>query len=517
VVFAEIRLTGTSPHTLHVMTGTFHRNGSSEARLSWTVPSRRQTLTTNSVKTTTTSLSRLGIYGMEMVEPVLLAGLISGEPMLLIGAHGTGKSYLLNRLSSALGLDWRHYNASLLNFDDLIGYPLPDDQGQLRYMQTPSAIWGAESVFFDEISRCRPDMQNKLFPIIHERRCQGIKLERLVYRWSAMNPPDVDNDDFDGNGYLGSEPLDSALADRFAFVVEMPDWGEMKPEQQEQIIACREDDQVSAAAATRLRGLVDSGRASIPSLAGRFQQCLVAYVRVVMALLAHGDVNLSARRGGILLRNILAVHAAQLQHDAAASLADSAWLALLHGIPQRATGVKVSQVKLLTAHREAWKAAPRANDDPLVALLTERDPLKRVTRACQLSTLDSADLSSIVADALAALPPGGRHALAASVFETSAAGRLVAAVAEECAQLYSCVAIPQELAETVQARDVRHRTWQRVIQLLARMPKDDSETELTTNLLVSQFSIGEINSPANAEEVLAAWQEHRRRIRELAA
>jgi hypothetical protein len=49
------------------------------------------------------------------------------------------------------------------------------------------------------------------------------------------------------------------------------------------------------------------------------------------------------------------------------------------------------------------------------------------------------------------------------------------------------------------------------------MPKDDSETELATNLLVSQFSLGEFNSPADAEEVLAAWQEHRRRIQELAA
>ena len=74
-----------------------------------------------------------------------------------------------------------------------------------------------EAVFVDEISRCRPDLQNKLFPIIHERRVQGIALDRLVYRWSAMNPPPSEEDD-DEPTYRGSEALDVALADRFAFV-----------------------------------------------------------------------------------------------------------------------------------------------------------------------------------------------------------------------------------------------------------------------------------------------------------
>jgi len=64
-------------------------------------------------------------------------------------------------------------------------------------------------------------MQNKLFPVVHERRIQGILLESLRYRWAAMNPPVSEEDE---NGYVGSEPLDPALADRFAFVVVMPGW-----------------------------------------------------------------------------------------------------------------------------------------------------------------------------------------------------------------------------------------------------------------------------------------------------
>ena len=162
----------------------------------------------------------LGLHGLDPIAPVLLAALATEEPLLLIGPHGTAKSLLLTRVARALALEHRHYNASLLNFDDLIGFPLPGKDGQLQYARTPATVWGAGAVIFDEVSRCRPEIQNKLFPIIHERRVQGLALEGLRYRWAAMNPPCTDEDD---NGYAGSEPLDAALADRFAYVVPMPE------------------------------------------------------------------------------------------------------------------------------------------------------------------------------------------------------------------------------------------------------------------------------------------------------
>ena len=129
----------------------------------------------------------LGLLGWEKLEPVLLAALATEEPLLLIGKHGTAKSFLLERLARALGLIYRFYNASLINYDDLVGIPLPDEtKTSLRYITTPTAIWDAEVVFVDEINRTRPDLQNKLFPIIHERRVQGMELEKLRYRWAAM-------------------------------------------------------------------------------------------------------------------------------------------------------------------------------------------------------------------------------------------------------------------------------------------------------------------------------------------
>jgi len=51
-----------------------------------------------------------------------------------------------------------------------VGYPVPDGRGGLHYIQTSASIWGAQAVFIDEIARCRPDLQNKLFSIIPRTR-----------------------------------------------------------------------------------------------------------------------------------------------------------------------------------------------------------------------------------------------------------------------------------------------------------------------------------------------------------
>ena len=108
----------------------------------------------------------LGLEGWEKLEPVILAALASEEPLLLVGRHGAAKSFLLERLAEALELEFRCYNASLLNFDDLVGFPIPtEDKQSLRYISTPAAIWDAEVVFLDEINRTKPELQNKLFPI----------------------------------------------------------------------------------------------------------------------------------------------------------------------------------------------------------------------------------------------------------------------------------------------------------------------------------------------------------------
>jgi len=132
-------------------------------------------------------------------------------------------------MAALLRLEHRHYNASLISFDDLLGYPVPDaERNAIRYLRTSGDLWDAECVFLDEISRCRPETQNKLFSVIHEKRVQGLALPKLRYRWAAMNPPMTADADPDV-AYEGSLPLDAALADRFAYVVELRALADLAP------------------------------------------------------------------------------------------------------------------------------------------------------------------------------------------------------------------------------------------------------------------------------------------------
>jgi MoxR-like ATPase len=446
-------------------------------------------------------LSGIGLIGLVDLEPVILAALATEEPLLLIGPHGTGKSLLLTQIAEALGLAFRHYNSSLLNFDDLVGFPLPDKKGSLEYVKTPASIWGAEAVIFDEISRCRPDIQNKLFPIIHERRAQGILLDCLRYRWAAMNPPLTEDED---GGYIGSEPLDPALADRFAFIVNMPSWDRYSEKEQLAIILS-DDITVADDAANNFRCMVSSARAALPAIKGSIGDAVAVYVRSLIALLAQAGISLSPRRGGMLLRSILAVHAAALTLDADANPSNSALLTVRNSLPQVAEGIAIPETKLLGAHREAWRLAGVKKGDPLRAILIAADPIERVRLAVVAKKLRKGDFSAIVSDAISNLSPGALEAVVVHLFETGAVGRLNAAVAEQVAQTYADVATPLNFSETLHARNPRFTTWKRIKDILSHLDPGDPRSHLAANALAACFAKKQFGHPEDAETAFAAW------------
>lgn len=248
-------------------------------------------------------LESLGIFGWEGVEPVLVAAIATEEPVLLIGPHGTAKSLLLNRLAEALGLRHRHYNASLLNFDDLAGYPVPtEDRTRLVYVPTAGSVWDAESVLFDEISRCRVDLQNKLFPIIHERVIQGLALPRLRHRWAAMNPPappDAEEEDDEATDlYRGSEALDPALADRFPFVIEAPDFGAMTEAARRAVISGASS-RTGPDGAPRLRAAIETTQGCLAAIREELCGAICDYVAALLPLLEKMRRKASPRRAGL--------------------------------------------------------------------------------------------------------------------------------------------------------------------------------------------------------------------------
>ena len=263
----------------------------------------------------------LGLEGWSELDPVILASLATEEPLLLVGKHGTAKSFLLERLARALDLEFRFYNASLINYDDLVGFPIPDAKNtRLDYISTPSSIWDAEVVFLDEINRTRPELQNKLFPIVHERRVQGIKLEKLRFRWAALNPPPNPNGD-DVEDYLGAEPLDPALADRFSFILTVPSWDELGKESKRRILADQYSGEHSFAVSPV--ELVEKARKAYIALKGCPPPQLAEYIIALENYYNEDSGYLSTRRLTNLHRNILAIQAARIVINGSAPGSDN--------------------------------------------------------------------------------------------------------------------------------------------------------------------------------------------------
>jgi MoxR-like ATPase len=371
-------------------------------------------------------LRALGIVGWGHLEPVILAALATEAPLLLIGPHGSAKTLVLTKLAALLGLEHRHYNASLLNFDDLVGFPVPEN-GRLVYLQTPATIWDAESVLFDEVSRCRPELQNKLFPIVHERVVQGVALSRLRYRWAAMNPPPSADAAAGVADYAGAEPLDVALADRFAFIVSVPGLGDLDRQDQLAVLSSRPEDtgdcNASAASNATLAPTLERIREAIERIGGAVQDAAAEYVQIALQKLAEGGHRESTRRAVQLTRNIVAisavldVEASRLPASPATGSAveDAFFTAFRHSLPDAAWGAPIAQVKVLAAHRAAWQLAKPHVDRHVKAILLEPDPVRRIALAlaAPAPTMPSSDAGQVVAECFSSLSRLARLATAA--------------------------------------------------------------------------------------------------------
>ena len=437
----------------------------------------------------------LGLLGWDHLEAVLLAALATQEPLLLIGKHGTAKSFLLERLAQALRLDYRFYNASLVNYDDLVGIPVPNaDQTALRYISTPTAIWDAQVVFIDELNRTRPDLQNKLFSIIHERRVQGVPLQRLRYRWAAMNPPPSASGE-DDEVYLGAEPLDPALADRFAFLIEVPDWCDLSDSDKNTILLDQfrgrhEFPLEITDLVARASAVYETFCANPPDLCG--------YFNALETQLRKAGTRLSSRRVPMLLRNALGIHAARLTLASlggtpaeASDWEPSLFLAINHGHPAQAAG-PLDRGALLGLHRLAWNITGLKDNDPWRQLLNIADPVDRVLAASRVDfLLSETDFSSLVIEAVAAqTTPELRTALALVLYLKLRSGKSIAATAAEtlASQLERVLAPANATHQVYGTQLTKCREVSNICSGLGHSPRDQHSRNLLQSFLPSGFT-----------------------------
>lgn len=464
---------------------------------------------------TRVSITRsLHVHGWGHLDAVLLASLATEAPLLLVGAHGTAKSLLIERLAGALELSMRHYNASLLNYDDLVGIPIPEeDNHSLRFITTPGSIWDAEFVFFDEISRCRPDLQNKMFPIIHERRVAGIQLHKLRHRWAAMNPPAPDEPGLTTTSqpvtyYLGSEPLDPALADRFPFVVAVPDWKQLSKDDRRRVVSWG-DNHADNGAPFDLQGLaqmVAECAARTAALEAELDSWLSDYMVLVMDLLEKAQLPQSPRRARMLARSVVAVHAARLVLEGeSAELDDSAEIALLYGLPQSSGDVPPSPATIAAVHRQAWEVASLLEDDSWRQILEEHDFPRRVVMADQLA-FSGPDISRLITQALSAETSEARRiSLGTAIFLAYRARReLTPAAWEPLARLAARVLEPRGMSGLVRPGSDA-TLWQEIREWLGSADRDTSPVgQLERNYILAGFP--ELWRRENWKEALERFQ-----------
>jgi MoxR-like ATPase len=108
-------------------------------------------------------LNQLGIFGWKKAdENLVLASLLTGDPLLLIGNHGCAKTHVANKVAQALGRRFLVYDASKAMFEDILGFPNLQklQQGKVEYVPSPVTVWDKELILIDEINRALVEQQN---------------------------------------------------------------------------------------------------------------------------------------------------------------------------------------------------------------------------------------------------------------------------------------------------------------------------------------------------------------------
>lgn len=364
-------------------------------------------------------LRRLGIIGWEELELPLLAGLVTGDPVLLLGTHGEGKSHAVRVIFKALGKKIKTYDASKAMFEDILGFPVPAavinqqqilaalatqavgqgitlspvnfGQADMVYLKTPLSIDDdTEAIFIDELSRAKPQTQNKWLELIRSRTIMGLKT-RVKWVFAAMNP----------QSYTGANTLDKALLGRFAFFLPVPETIDLEFEDAkavalmdngEDAVALKEvfgeelyyfsglyDPKDAEEAAETLRRIVYEAQHRFFEIARQYTDVVADYVTVLAKTLATENIKIDGRRRSMLRRNIIAALAVEKTKNnhlpSAEELADFVWNILQVSLPYMADDENLDMVKLQVAHRAASDTLQHG-DTYLFNLNTLTDPLE---------------------------------------------------------------------------------------------------------------------------------------------
>jgi MoxR-like ATPase len=158
------------------------------------------------------------VFGQERVVELVLAGVLAGGHVLLVGAPGLAKTRLVQATATALGLDWGRvqFTPDLMPAD-IIGSEILDQaaNGQRAFRFVPGPIF-TRLLMADEINRASPRTQSALLQAMQEHQVtvagQVYPLPEPFHVLATQNPIE----------HEGAYPLPEAQLDRFLLQVDVP-------------------------------------------------------------------------------------------------------------------------------------------------------------------------------------------------------------------------------------------------------------------------------------------------------
>jgi hypothetical protein len=278
-----------------------------------------------------------------------------------------------------------------------------------------------------------------------------------------MNPPAPEElDAGTSHYYIGSEPLDPALTDRFPFIIAVPTWSELDRDDRRELVSWHEPE--NAIAPLDLKALVAETEHCIPRLEAEFEEWLADYVVCLVDFLETNGLPQSPRRARMIARSVVAVHAANIAlYGDDADIEASAEDTVLYSIPQTATDTPPSQVKLVATHKQAWELAQHLGDETWRRVIEENDPARRVALADELGFSDE-NLSRLITQVLGSEDSDARQVgLATAMFLKYKNERdLDPSAFEPLAQLSYHVLEPRIIKYNLQGGTPEADTWDEI-------------------------------------------------------
>lgn len=302
----------------------------------------------------TSLLQQLGIYGWKREEEnLVLSSLLTGDPLLMIGAHGAAKTHIACKMAEALDKRFIAYDASKALFEDVLGFPNVESlkNGRVEYVPSAVTVWDKQFILIDEINRALPELQAKWLEIIRSRKIMGFPTE-VKWVWAAMNPSG-------DSRYNGTQTMDAALIGRFAIFLYPPEALDMEEEDRIRVVEHINGDDApsigewldevgnrtisetqTAETGGAIGGILTLAAGHFMRLRKQFDTLGTFLSRFSVLALKEtdGKVKLDGRRLGFMYRNLLAFRAVELARyealgDELPEFPESAKRVILAGIP----------------------------------------------------------------------------------------------------------------------------------------------------------------------------------------